>query len=486
MRIGLVLALLLAPPPASSGPSGVDPSRFERLAQMWKDHRDRNLVVEEIGLTGEKRGLPVLLEALKDPGCDKRGVLEALGRLRQREAIPAIMEHLLSRPQDCYSGSRALGRIDLDWRSRNEVTHTYPRFLEAFLASKADWGDRFYSLLALFELFPVQAKEVAFGILENRIGESDGCSGFHSNAMEHLATSKDPRAVPLIVERLLAAESYSQGECVEALDQIDPEWRRARCALDAVRRLGPRLTSAMDEDTIGLVKAFQIKGAAPALVQVVPDERRKPKIRAAALDALVSIGVSPNPSLVSTLMKSCDAAAVLPCLDAVRRLPADAAVPLLMEAWKNPDSWVRLEVLGRLQQVDAPEVVDLGLSLLDQCSQYQTGGVLEILAHCSDPRVREALCRQLDRSLKMGEDKAWVMASVVSAMDELDSPSLCQQLVDTFKSLPTYVKPGAIKVMVKTGDQGLIPLLQTELASPDSRVRAYAEWGIYCLRKQAR
>lgn len=222
----------------------------------------------------------------------------------------------------------ALEMIDPDWRRRNEVLALWDPLVQRLRKKGAEWGDRYATQHALFDMFPEQSIALATSIVKEKLSSPDDCSYFDSDAVELLAAAQERRALPMIMDLLFSASSYDREEYVQALDSLDSEWRRSSHARDAVNRLRAGFAKGMNEDSIALSGIFRIKDAVPFLERIALASGSTSRDRMAALASLMRIDGFLRDSVLRRCIQSPDEEIVESCLPAVEKLPLERAVRL--------------------------------------------------------------------------------------------------------------------------------------------------------------
>lgn len=326
----------LAVPGESTGPAPLSAEReirtvdaLVRAATRSSPTEVRTAAIWSLGEIGTARAATALMGYLteSDPSI-KQASVEALGKCRWSAAVPSILPMLgEGSPKLRAAAASSLGLIR-DTRATGPLLETLSRDTDPFVRAAAE-----NALHAL----PSPGLAVVSFALQNPSAR------VRLEAVEQLATSKEPAAAVSVIEALGDEDPAVRSAAMEAVKRRADEWRQA---------LEDAFTSGRSAIRVGVAAALGVLGdaaSARALLNRYRSEQN-PIVRAQIVAALGSARQT-APEIEDVLLAAADDPDVVLRLEAARALGA----------YTDDRS---IERLKKMADEDAPEVRDRAIESL--------------------------------------------------------------------------------------------------------------------------
>lgn len=465
----------------------------------------RAVTAERLGKIGSARAVsPLLLTVrdVKDEDADVRGAaLRALGRIRDPVAIPELIEALgtpeASLPQRIAEilvrfGDDAVGPLCRELRNRESEVR------RMWAAEILGWLGNAEAAIPLIESLgdvnpEVRAKSAgALGKLSesraiDRLLEmllSDPIPFVRTRVAQALGAIGNPRVIDHLVQVLKDPEWWVRIRAIEALEQIgresagtllaaleDEDGEVRRRAATALERMGYVRDSVETLEREGfrpdLFRILLLIGTAGVTEGILG---RIPIARPPANKLLVRIaGEIGNPDavpvLLEALLASDDPSFRSRVVQALGKLEAVAAVPLILSCLKDSDAWVRRASVEALSRIGPREHTEELLALFGD----------------TDPETRAAVCRvasslnpvvvgsHVERLL--GDPAPEVRAEALRAVSNLSLSGPEERVASLLEDPSFDVRVEAARALARVGSAGSVEPLLRAGRRADERLR---------------
>lgn len=305
-----------------------------------------------------------------------------------------------------------------------------------------------------------------------------GNPAMRAEAAESLGERRSPESVPALIDALRDEEIEVRGEVVLALGMIGPE---ARAAVPILNQMLQYDGLMLHEKVVEALIAIGFPPVTSAIEQLQSEDEDS---QDAAARALVRVGAPAVPALIAVI-KDADSDLCMRAALVLQLIKDPNAVPLLIEALKDDEAYIRVPAADALTSIGAPAMPALidalkhendlvGLKAVEILGAMgNPSAVPALIQNLMDPRsarylhrekvfraleeVREVALPALLEALK--DSKSLFHERLVEALGELDDSRAVPALIETLHRAPSVAREKAARALGQIGDSAALPAL---------------------------
>lgn len=410
-RFLLFLSLAALSVSAIAAPQVESPAAYAaRLADPAVPIEQREAAALWLAALKDKDSLGPLTQAVRDPDARVRNAaILALERLADPAAVPAMIDRLLD--ADCFHYlCRTLHRLEPRWRETPQARLLFQSLVEGFPDS-CDWSlpgmkrPQWFELTPMIELDPDGAAAFFTECLARQT--SADLDNQRRDMVHHLAHRKWLAAEPVLLS-LLKRQKERIWAVAEALDELNPEWRRSDQAIAIARGLLARYTDTPGDATrthlCAVLAQVPLPEALPFLTQVL----LSPGKSAGRGSAIYAIAKFDTPQALGVLRDFLvdpdrDPDLVQECVRAIAHWDSSYARPILLDVLADRSRDEGSRRLAAILLLKFGQPTDVETVLEQATAQGQTPSLTEQLL---DAVLDGTINGVMDRSARKGETPA--------------------------------------------------------------------------------
>ena len=422
----------------------------------------RKAAIEAVGHLGDAAAVPALIRLLDEEIEEiKINAVTSLGNLMALDATDTLIDHLASGSETYRSKvAYSLGQI----AKNPKAGKIGEQAVRALVISLANGRIR----TAAIEALRNAGTAAVPALVAHLAGELDGDP---STAVILLRDIGDPRATPALVAELdrgristeLVLDALSKSGDSRALVPVlgllsEPDASIRMLAMNALRpllhddaRAADVMVKVLDDENFEIrvlaaeyLGAMHSKRAVPALIELTKPGN-KPRLRAAAVDALGEIGDTQASEALIDLLRDGPTVLHAPAANSLIYIADTGVVDTLLELATDSQARSRHHVVRAL------------------------GGTLRGRAHDKARLALEKLAT---------DDTLVVSLAAIAALGAMADPKAAKALTDLAKGHNSDLRRAAIATLGDLGDDSVIDILIEAMRVGDDRTAGDAAWAI--------
>lgn len=454
-----------------------DSKIFEEMIKdlQSSDYFVRMTAIENLGIFKDRRAIKPLEEAFfKGNWEEKHEVINALRLIHHPDAIKSFIK-MLQDPGFGYEAAAALSFIEPNWRQRPEAKKAFDSYV-LMLQEKGYKKRAAIIMVALID--PDKALKPVLNLFIKRDLE------FLNEICASLGLIKSKESLQSLIDYFFDWHyPYIKSNVSDALDKIDPDWRKLKYVKDKIPILLKELEKQTDKikkiialsycellknsetipflikmanegdyelrcKAIYVLAAFKEKRTQSIILRALNDKDKL--VKQTAIQAIGNMGLQKYCPLIIDRIKDKDKFATGVIIDSICKLRCESALESLIKiAGSNEDSYIKQKALSAIVMIGNNTAVPKLMDLIKQRNydSYYSDRLIDTLMHFQDNRIADSLIPIL--------------------IESRFSP-----------------RAKEIELLGRLKDPRALELLQKALLSKDLRVRAYAEWAIWNIQNQ--
>jgi HEAT repeat protein len=407
----------------------------QEILPMKKDYQSNAkdtsyLEAGDRGKFGYPEATRALIQALGDQDSSVcRTAAEALGKSGDSQAIPPLMEILKNRTLN--------NRIFGGWTA---------------------W--------ALGELGDRQAVPILIEAAKR------GDNEYNYSAAEALGKIGDPRAVPVLIEALKKSQNQSfRVAAADALGKIgDPQ-----AAPVLIEALKDPLVLARLSVAEALIKIGKLQEVVPTFIEILKEALKADYCSNEAERSIKALGKIGDPQAATVLLEALQHSNEFVRTEAARSVGKlrDPRVPVLIEALKAPELYVRRTAVGALGEIGNSQAFAALIEALKDKNALVVYDALMALGKVGNSQAVPALI-DVVKNMPLGIYDASLRAEAARLLGELGNSHSLPVLVSALNDESWIVRQAAAWALGRLGDPRAIPALIERLEDQTRRVRLWA------------